>query len=84
VSTLDRVLTDYRISYLKWDMNRPATERPGSLDNAHVRNYWRVLDHLREKHPHVLVEGCAGGGGRTDLATAGRVDVVWPVTTRPR
>jgi alpha-galactosidase len=59
-------------------MNRPATERPGELDNAHVRNYWRVLDHLRANHPHVLVEGCAGGGGRTDLATTGLVDVVWP------
>ncbi|WP_112266789.1 alpha-galactosidase [Lentzea terrae] len=78
VSTLDRLLTEYRISYLKWDMNRPATERAGELDNAHVRNYWRVLDHLRVNHPHVLVEGCAGGGGRTDLATTGRVDVVWP------
>jgi alpha-galactosidase len=78
VSTLDRLLTEYRISYLKWDMNRPATERAGELDDAHVRNYWRVLDHLRVNHPHVLVEGCAGGGGRTDLATTGRVDVVWP------
>ncbi|USX55238.1 alpha-galactosidase [Lentzea sp. HUAS12] len=78
VSTLDRLLTECGISYLKWDMNRPATERAPELDNAHVRNYWRVLDHLRSKHPHVLVEGCAGGGGRTDLATTGRVDVVWP------
>ncbi|SEQ20081.1 alpha-galactosidase [Lentzea albida] len=78
VSTLDRLLTEFRIDYLKWDMNRPATERAPELDGAHVRNYWRVLDHLRSKHPHVLVEGCAGGGGRTDLATTGRVDVVWP------
>ncbi|WP_394620363.1 alpha-galactosidase [Lentzea sp. JNUCC 0626] len=77
-STLDRLLTEHRISYLKWDMNRPATERSGELDNAHVRNYWRVLEHLRTHHPHVLVEGCAGGGGRTDLATTGMVDVVWP------
>ncbi|MFD9699836.1 alpha-galactosidase [Lentzea sp. NPDC059081] len=76
--TLDRLLTDYRIGYLKWDMNRPATERPLDQDDAHVRNYWRVLRHLREKHPDVLVEGCAGGGGRTDLATTGLVDVVWP------
>lgn len=78
ISTLDRLLTGHRIGYLKWDMNRPATERPGELDDAHVRNYWRVLEHLRSRHPHVLVEGCAGGGGRTDLATTGMVDVVWP------
>jgi alpha-galactosidase len=37
-----------------------------------------VLDHLRAAHPHVTVEACAGGGGRTDLATVARTDVVWP------
>jgi alpha-galactosidase len=83
-ATLDRLLTDYPISYLKWDMNRPATERgrPGAglvdLDGAHARNYLRVLDHLRSAHPGVRVEGCASGGGRADLATIARTDVLWP------
>ncbi|MFI8205437.1 alpha-galactosidase [Streptomyces sp. NPDC085937] len=85
--TLDRLLTAYDISYLKWDMNRPPTERgrPGAgpadrldLDAAHVTGYLRVLDHLRTAHPHVTVEGCAGGGGRVDHATLARTDVVWP------
>jgi alpha-galactosidase len=85
--TLDRLLGNHPISYLKWDMNRPATERgrPGAgeperldLDGAHVRNYLRVLDHLRTAHPSVRVEGCASGGGRVDLATIARTDVVWP------
>ncbi|NEC49926.1 alpha-galactosidase [Actinospica acidiphila] len=87
VATLDRLLTAYDISYLKWDMNRPPTERgrPGAgpadlldLDAAHVTGYLRVLDHLRTAHPHVTVEGCAGGGGRVDHATLARTDVVWP------
>lgn len=78
-ATLHRLLTDYPISYLKWDMNRPATERPpGDRDGAHVRNYLRLLDFLRAEHPGVTVEGCASGGGRVDLATVSRVDVVWP------
>ncbi|MCS7483959.1 alpha-galactosidase [Umezawaea endophytica] len=83
-AVFDRLLTDYPIDYVKWDMNRPPTPRgrPGAvgadLDGEHVRNYWRLLDHLRSNHPHVLVEGCAGGGGRTDLATIARTDVVWP------
>jgi alpha-galactosidase len=82
--TLDTLLTSYPISYLKWDMNRPATERgrPGApladLDGEHVANYHRLLEHLRATHPHVTVEACAGGGGRTDLATVARADVVWP------
>ncbi|WP_431944958.1 alpha-galactosidase [Actinacidiphila sp. bgisy167] len=90
IGTLDRLLGSHAISYLKWDMNRPPTERgrPGhpagpdperqDLDAAHVAGYLRVLDHLRTAHPNVTVEGCAGGGGRVEHATIARTDVVWP------
>lgn len=87
IATLDRLLGDHAISYLKWDMNRPPTERgrpdgaqPGEqdLDAEHVAGYLRVLDHLRAHHPHVTVEGCAGGGGRVEHATLARTDVMWP------
>ncbi|MFF4136461.1 alpha-galactosidase [Streptomyces mirabilis] len=90
IGTLDRLLGSYAISYLKWDMNRPPTERgrPGhpagpdperqDLDAAHVAGYLRVLDHLRTAHPHVTVEGCAGGGARVEHATLVRTDVMWP------
>jgi alpha-galactosidase len=90
IGTLDRLLGSHAISYLKWDMNRPPTERgrPGhpagpdperqDLDAAHVAGYLRVLDHLRTAHPHVTVEGCAGGGARVEHATIARTDVVWP------
>jgi alpha-galactosidase len=77
-ATLDRLLTDYPISYLKWDMNRPATPRGPELDGDHVRSYLEILDRLREAHSEVMVEACAGGGGRTDLATIARSDIVWP------
>ncbi|MEU9340021.1 alpha-galactosidase [Streptomyces sp. NPDC048278] len=87
IGTLDRLLGDYGIGYLKWDMNRPPTERgrPGAgpaertdLDAEHVAGYLQVLDHLRAHHPDVTVEGCAGGGGRVEHATLARTDVVWP------
>ncbi|MEU9403598.1 alpha-galactosidase [Streptomyces sp. NPDC048242] len=87
IGTFDRLLTEYPIEYLKWDMNRPPTERgrpvagPADrldLDAEHVTGYLRVLDHLRAAHPHVTVEGCAGGGGRVEHATLARTDVVWP------
>ncbi|WP_405567269.1 alpha-galactosidase [Streptomyces sp. NBC_01167] len=90
ISTLDRLLGSHAIRYLKWDMNRPPTERgrPGhpagpdperqDLDAAHVAGYLRVLDHLRAAHPHVTIEGCAGGGARVEHATIARTDVVWP------
>ncbi|MEU3618776.1 alpha-galactosidase [Streptomyces sp. NPDC006872] len=90
IATLDRLLGSHAVSYLKWDMNRPPTERgrPGhpagpdpehqDLDAGHVAGYLRVLDHLRTAHPHVTVEGCAGGGARVEHATLARTDVVWP------
>ena len=84
IGTLDRLLGSYAIGYLKWDMNRPPTERgrPGAghvdLDAEHVAGYLRVLDHLRTAHPDVTVEGCAGGGARIDHMTLARTDVVWP------
>ncbi|MFD5016061.1 alpha-galactosidase [Streptomyces chartreusis] len=84
IGTLDQLLGSYAIGYLKWDMNRPPTERgrPGAghvdLDAEHVAGYLRVLDHLRTAHPDVTVEGCAGGGARIDHMTLARTDVVWP------
>lgn len=80
-SVLDGLLSTYPISYLKWDMNRPATPRgPGlsDLDGQHALHYKLLLTRLRGSHPDVLVEACAGGGGRTDIETISLTDVVWP------
>jgi alpha-galactosidase len=88
-STVDSLLRRYDIGYLKWDFNRPRTEPgraaagtraggPVDLDGAHVANLHRIYEQLRRDHPHVLIEACAGGGARTDLAMAARADVFWP------
>ncbi|MFC4585854.1 alpha-galactosidase [Sphaerisporangium corydalis] len=79
-ATLDGLLARHDISYLKWDMNRPMTERGAGddRDGRHVANYYAILDRLRRDHPGVFLEGCAAGGGRADLATAARHDVLWP------
>ncbi|MEU8207979.1 alpha-galactosidase [Micromonospora sp. NPDC049044] len=84
-ATVDGLLRRYDIDYLKWDFNRPRTEpgRPGGvapldLDGAHVANLHRIYEQLRRDHPGVLIEACAGGGARTDLAMAARADVFWP------
>ena len=82
---LRELLSAHPISYLKWDMNRPVTDggRPGDPYGRqwavqHVHGYLTVLRMLRSEFPHVTVEGCAGGGGRVDLAVLGLTDVVWP------
>jgi alpha-galactosidase len=79
LSTLDGLLRTYPIGYLKWDFNRPRTEAgTPDPDGAHVRNLYRILDHLRREFADVTIEGCAAGGARVDLAMAARTDVVWP------
>ena len=82
---LRALLADHRISYLKWDMNRPVSDggRPGDAHGRqwsvqHTEGYYRVLGVLRTEFPHVTVEACAGGGGQVDAAVLARTDVVWP------
>ncbi|WP_020390414.1 alpha-galactosidase [Kribbella catacumbae] len=80
--TLDRLLSSYDISYLKWDANRARLDagevRGRDLDGSVVANLYRILERLRTDHPGVFVEGCASGGGRVDLGMAARVDTLWP------
>jgi alpha-galactosidase len=81
---LRRLLSDERISYLKWDMNRPVSDggRPGDRHGRqwavqHTQGYYQVMRMLRSEFPHVTVEACAGGGGRIDPAVLALSDVVW-------
>lgn len=82
--TIDRLLREVSISYLKWDFNRPITQAGwAGHPNAqrvwidHVRALYTILDRLRAEHPAVRIEACAGGGGRTDLGMLAHVDQVW-------
>ena len=82
---LRRLLADHRITYLKWDMNRPISDggRPGDIHGRqwavqHAQGYHQVMRMVRTEFPHVTVEACSGGGGRVDMAVLGVSDVVWP------
>jgi alpha-galactosidase len=81
---LDRLLTEYEIDFLKWDMNRAFTEAgwPGHPDPDrlwfdHVTAVYALIDRLRTDHPGLRIEACAGGGGRADLGMLARTDQVW-------
>ena len=82
---LRALLQSASISYLKWDMNRPVSDggRPGDAHGRqwslqHTRNYYEILQMLRDEFPLVTLEACAAGGGRIDNAVLGLADVVWP------
>ncbi len=43
----------------------------------HVRGVYDVIARLRAEFPDLLIETCAGGGGRADLGILGLADQVW-------
>ncbi|HEY0947333.1 MAG TPA: alpha-galactosidase [Opitutaceae bacterium] len=78
---LDALCRENEIDFIKWDMNRYATE-PGSpagkaLWRRHVAGVYRIMDGLRERHPRLSIQSCSGGGGRIDLGVLARSDQVW-------
>ena len=79
---LHDLLDTYPIAYLKWDHNRMVVEAGHSPDGVpgvhrHTAAVYRLLDELRERHPGLEIESCAGGGGRIDLGIMDRTDRVW-------
>ncbi len=72
---LRAVLSSAPVSYVKWDMNRSLTDvwsaalppqRQGEVFHRYVLGVYEVLERLRQDWPHLLIEGCCGGGGRFD------------------
>ncbi len=72
---MKEVLSSAEISYLKWDMNRCLTDvwsaaltaqRQGETYHRYVLGVYDLLERLHCDYPHILIEGCCGGGGRFD------------------
>ncbi|MFD8210241.1 alpha-galactosidase [Streptomyces sp. NPDC059695] len=82
--TLDRLVRENDVDWLKWDANRAFTEAgwdghpdPDRLWIDHTRAVHRIMDRLRVAHPGLRIEACAGGGGRVDLGILARTDQAW-------
>lgn len=76
IAWLDDLIDTCQLDYLKWDMNRYVTENgwpdapydeQQSLSVRYTKNLLAIWQHLNEKHPDVLFENCASGGGRSDF-----------------
>lgn len=74
-SMISDVLESANIEYIKWDMNRQLTETGSHMLPAeHQREIWHryvlgvydLMNRLTTDHPHILLEGCSGGGARFD------------------
>lgn len=76
---LDNLLTTYDIDYIKWDANRPMSQTNLERDvwYKHIEAVYDIVKNLKLKHPNVLFEACASGGGRIDYGILGIFDDFW-------
>ncbi len=78
---LDALLSENRIGYLKWDMNRDLTlavDRDGhGLLRRQTEAVYGLMERLREAHPGVEIESCSSGGGRLDYGILQHTQRVW-------
>lgn len=72
---MSAVLSSANIEYVKWDFNRNLTEvgsaalppeRQGEVAHRFMLGVYELLERLLTAFPHLLLEGCSGGGGRFD------------------
>ena len=72
---MEKLLSEAKISYIKWDMNRSITEcysaafpadRQGEIFHRYILGVYDLYERLTSKFPEVLFESCASGGGRFD------------------
>lgn len=72
--------------YIKWDMNRNITEgyssslgihNQGEFLHRYILGVYKLYDLLQSKYPNVMIEACAGGGGRFDLGMLYYSPQIW-------
>lgn len=78
---LNKLLTEYPISYFKWDMNR-AIHQPGNSQgrgavHRQTQALYQLLARIRHSHPQLQIESCSSGGGRADFAILAHTDRIW-------
>ncbi len=80
------VLSGANIAYVKWDMNRHLTDvwsadlpadRQGETAHRFVLGVYELLERMESEFPHVLFEGCSGGGGRFDAGMLYYYPQIW-------
>lgn len=72
---ISKILRENHIEYVKWDMNRSICDwytktlpnsRQKEMPHRYVLGLYELLERLTGEFPHILFEGCSGGGGRFD------------------
>ncbi|MEO1771141.1 MULTISPECIES: glycoside hydrolase family 36 protein [Enterococcus] len=78
-SVIDRLISDYKVGYIKMDYNITAgigtdlnADSPSDGLLQHNRAYIKWLDKVFEKYPDLIIENCGSGGMRHDYMMLSR------------
>ena len=85
VDSVDKVLSNANIEYVKWDYNRHISDmyssslkQQGEFFHRYIMGLYEVLGRVfREKHPNILFESCSSGGNRFDLGMLCYSPQIW-------
>jgi len=77
---IDQLVSEYKIDYLKWDMNRDLV-LPGDGKNSRANKQppavYALMQRLVDAHPKLEIETCASGGARCDFGVLRQTGRVW-------
>lgn len=83
---ISSILKSADITYVKWDMNRSvcdaysallSADRQGEVYHRYVLGVYDLMERLVTAFPHIMIEGCSGGGGRFDLGILYYSPQIW-------
>ncbi len=86
VSSVNKMLDEYEIDYVKWDFNRAVTEffsqgreadRQSEFAHRYALGLYDICERIINTHPDVFFEGCASGGARFDPAILYYFPQIW-------
>ncbi len=76
--SMKKMLEEYEIDYIKWDMNRSLTDVPNAKTyRDYVLGVYDLYERLTQAFPSVLIEGCSSGGARFDPGILYYSPMIW-------
>ena len=79
--SLEKLVSEYGASYIKWDFNRRFADIAGNEGSAYfyryIRSLYKILNQFTQKYPDIIIENCASGGGRFDLGMLSYCPIGW-------
>lgn len=84
--SISKILDSANIQYVKWDFNRSVAnvyssvtgyEEQGKISHKFILGTYSLLSRLLDRFPDLMIEGCAGGGGRFDAGMLFYCPQIW-------